>query len=175
MSKSSAKGNNTVTIIVAVIGAVATIISALITSSVVGRKSSEASSSLAITDNQSLPIQSLRFNGTNLELAPALPTDVFVPIEPNVSGLLVLEHIWAHIWEAGIQDPDESNAALNGIVSYTAGGNASIDLKKLPSGMYFCRFSGLGKNSGVSGISVELYYNPKQLFRWDGTKGEFLS
>jgi len=83
-----------------------------------------------------------------------------------------MEEVWVRIWEEGTLNPKYANAKINVRANYAPNGNASYSLESLPPGQYFCMFFGTNKGSIVY---TWLYDNPTQLFRWDGTKGEFLS
>ena len=175
MSDTNAKGANTATIIAAVITGIAGIMAAIITGFVTWNVAIKAqvNSNSGAADKQSISVQTLRFNGTNLELTPAQPQTFHIaPDDPEASREIVevFEYVWVNVWEAGGQ-ATSSNNVLARKANYAPGGSASVSLEGLAPGKYYCGFFGENEDSKVE---VYLYYNPKQFFRWDGTKGEFL-
>ena len=120
--------------------------------------------------NQSLTLQTLRFKGTNLELSPVRSSFVRVKSELKEEVVVAVDEVWIDIWEAG--DQPQTNAVLHSKASYDSNSKASVNLEDLTPGIYYCFFFGLDKSLD---IATELYYGPKQFFRWDGAKGEFLT
>ena len=77
-----------------------------------------------------------------------------------------MDYISVAIWEPG------RDTSVFGGSAGEVSGKAVFNLEGLAPGTYYCSFLGMKNDPGYY---VTLYKNPKQLFRWDGSKGEFLS
>ena len=119
---------------------------------------------------EELPLRSLRFEGSVLELSPAQPQLYRRPVdgsEGEFEGLARIDYVLVNIYDKNEKLIFKDRASMQ------AGDTAAVSLTKLKPGTYTCIFFGMRNDPDEP--YYYLYYNPNQFFRWNGKKGAFVS